>query len=424
MSNHAHSDTTPPALPLPEAVTAIAQQLERSGFETWVVGDSLHALCIGASPPAFELATAASAEDSLQLFPNAVPTQPRYGIVTVPASVSVDLVPFQCGPRLRDDLEHRDFTMFAMAWSPSQQRFLDPYEGRQDLADGLLRCVGAAADRLREDPVRALRAARLVAEHGYRVDPSLAAALSGAAIPLDDVAPARKRRELLRLLLAPRASLGLALLRETGLESRFAVDARADAGELVESLPAIPTLRIAGWLRGTRFSKTLRSLRFGSVRSRRIELLLGYHPLDEKVTPTNDRAVGQLLRQLADGELEALFDMREWELARRAASEPGTNEVAAARKKLDAIRSGIERVVDKRARAARRVALALDGRTVMELLGCRPGLRVGTALRFLGECVASNPECNTPERLGAELREWALRNPESRESASKDPIES
>jgi tRNA nucleotidyltransferase/poly(A) polymerase len=420
VSNETHLESPPPALSLPEAVTAVVGRLERGGFEAWVVGDSLHALCIGAAPRAFEIATAAAAEDSLQLFPNAVPTQPRYGIVSVPAGASVDLVPFQSGAGLRGDLDHRDFTMFAMAWSPIQQRFLDPHDGRQDLSEGLLRCVGAATDRLQEDPVRALRAARLVAEHRYRVDRDLVAALPKTAIPLDEIPAARKRRELLRLLMAHHPSQGLALLREAGIERRFAANIRADAGELVEALPADPTLRIAAWLRGTRPSRTLRSLRFGIVRSRRIELLLGHHPLDEKVAPTNDRAVGQLLRLLSEAEIEALFDMREWELARRATDERAANSVAAARKRLDAIRSGIERIIDKRARAERRIGLALNGSAVMKLLGCRPGQRVGAALRFLGERVASNPDCNTPEVLAAELREWAQRHPERRESASKD----
>ena len=103
------------------------------------------------------------------------------------------------------------------------------------------------------------------------------------------------------------------MLRSSGLEKRLAANVRADAGLLVESLPAVPTLRMAGWLRGTRFSRTLRNLRFGVVRSQRVELLLGHHPLDEKVAPNSDRAIGQLLRRLAGEEIEALFDIRKWE---------------------------------------------------------------------------------------------------------------
>jgi tRNA nucleotidyltransferase (CCA-adding enzyme) len=419
--DRAPDDSTPPSQPLPDAVSDVAQRLERSGLEAWLVGESLHALCCGSRPLAFEIATDAPAERSLEIFPNAIPTHSRAGVVTVPGPVCVDLVPFRCGPRLRDDLAHRDFTMLAMAWSPVREHFVDPHEGRRDLAEGLLRCVGRAAERLREDPLRALRAARLVAEHGYRIDPDLRAALPGAADPLRAAPAARKRGELLRVLLAPRAAQGLALLRESGLERCFATGIRADAGELVESLPADPSLRLAAWLRGTRFSRTLRSLRFGMTRSHRIELLLGHHPLDEKVAPTNDRAIGQLLRQLGGDEIDVLFGMREWELARRASEVPGANDVALARKRLEAIRSGIERVIEKRSRAEQRTVLALDGRDVMGLLGCRPGQRVGAALRYLGEWVVSHPECNTAEELGAELREWARRNPERRESSAREP---
>ena len=81
------------------------------------------------------------------------------------------------GVPLRRALDHRDFTIRAIAWDPRGGAWMDPHDGRSDLAKGLLRAVGDAEARLAEDPCRALRAARLVAQHGLEVDAGLVSAM-------------------------------------------------------------------------------------------------------------------------------------------------------------------------------------------------------------------------------------------------------
>jgi hypothetical protein len=76
------------------------------------------------------------------------------------------------------------------------------------------------------------------------------------------------------------------------------------------------------------------------------------------------------------------------------------------------VRGGIERVVENRNRSDRRTGLALDGGTVMELLGCGPGRRVGAALRFLTEWASGDPARNEPEALRAAVLQWAGENPD------------
>lgn len=397
---------------LPNTVRAIAETFERNGFEAWLVGESLFALCNGMRPEAFELSTSATLEQTLALFASAVPTHAAAGIATIPApGTSVDVVPFQRGSRVEDDLACRDFTILSMAWAPASEQFLDPHGGHGDSRRGLLRCPSPAAACLGNDPVRALRAARLLATYELEIDEELEAALTEIGPRVKDEAFGRVRSELIRLLLAEKPSRGLDLLRRTGLERRFFKPVRADAAALVDEMPAILHLRMAAWLRGTKTSRTFRSLRFGVARSRRVERMVSHHPLDRKIVPTHDRSVARMLRVVPADDIEALFRMRIWELGRKQEHMPDA-DVAAAHKQLDAVRRGIDRIIANRERSSQRQELAIDGTEVMKLLACPPGPRVGAAMRFLGEYIREDPARNEPSVLREALAVWARESDE------------
>lgn len=394
------------AASLPPSVHDASARLESAGFEAWLVGESLLRILMGRTPDAFELATSAPAERALDLFPHAVPTHLERGVVTVPSGrIPVDLSSFRCGPSVTDDLAQRDFTVLAMAYRPASEAFLDPHEGHSDLEARLLRCVGESGRCLAKEPLRLLRAARLVSTYGLAPHADLEAAMAAAGDSWTQTPAPRLRRELSRLLLADRPETGLALLRRTGLERQLVRGSGSDAGALIRALPRDLPVRLAAWLRGTRPRGLLRRLRFGLERSRRVERLLEHHPLDACVNPSRDRALSRLLRQLSRADIDALFEMREWEL--QQADEPV--DVAEARKRLEAVRSGIERVRLNRERSLRRTVLALDGREVMQLLGCGPGSRVGAALRHLAEIVDADPGRNEPAALRQALLEWDAR---------------
>ena len=104
------------AASLPVAVREAASRLEAEGFEAWVAGESLVRVLLGEDPAAFELATSATPERCLELFPSAVPTQPDRGIVTVPTGrAPIDLASLRHGEQVTDELAQRDFTILAMA---------------------------------------------------------------------------------------------------------------------------------------------------------------------------------------------------------------------------------------------------------------------------------------------------------------------
>jgi tRNA nucleotidyltransferase (CCA-adding enzyme) len=398
-------------------VSALAARLRAAGHEVFLVGGCVRDALRGEPVRDFDLATSAAAEAVLALFPRAVPTGLRHGTVTIPTEAGpVDVTTYRAGPSLETDLAHRDFSVNAMAVDPRTGALIDPWDGRSDLAAGRLRAVGSAAERLAEDPLRALRAARLVAMLGLAPDPALEAALPAAREALGSVARERIRAELEALLCGAQAGDGLALLARSGIAQHLAPGLRADAPPVVAALPGDLGLRLAAWLRGTRAQSILAALRFPRRLAQHVVLLLRLHPVEAVVEPESDISVRRLLQRAGEENVVALIALRRAELAADDAADGGRGDAAsrevrdttaaAARARLDALEAALARVRAAGTLALHRFDLALDGEAVMQALGCGPGRIVGAALRFLTERVLEDPACNTPERLQALLAGW------------------
>jgi tRNA nucleotidyltransferase/poly(A) polymerase len=345
----------------------------------------------------FEIATSADGDTLLAMFARAVPLDARPQRVLLPtAAGAVELVPHVHGSGICGELAHRDFTLHALAVDP-QGRVLDPFAGSEDAAAGRLRCVGRAPERFAEDPLRRLRAARLVATRGLAPAASIVAALRADPEEITTVHEAHVRGELHALLLGRFADRGLALLRETGLEAVIADGVASDAAAVVAALPEDLELRLAAWLRGTRAVRILRRLREPRPRVIAVERLLHLHPIDAVADPAHDGAFRRLVRR-SESFLPGLVALRAAEIAVRG-------EGASARERLDALRRAIDRARTTDPGEAHMV-LALDGTAVMEILGCGPGPEVGRALRHLAKAAAADRACNTAEALRERLLAW------------------
>jgi poly(A) polymerase len=134
------------------------------------------------------------------------------------------------GDTLEGDLSRRDFTINSLAVRLPSLELVDPFGGRQDLADALLRTPATPQASFSDDPLRMLRAARFVAQLGFAVVPDLVSAMRELADRIDIVSAERVREELVKLLEAPQPRLGLTLMVETGLAERV--------------LPELPALRL------------------------------------------------------------------------------------------------------------------------------------------------------------------------------------
>ena len=110
---------------------------------------------------------------------------------------TIDVARFTAGATIEDDLARRDFTVNAMARAAGSRRTLDPFGGRADLARGVVRAV--ARKNLAEDPLRMLRAYRIAAGRGWRIDPRTRRWIAAGAAALARVAAERIRDETFRL---------------------------------------------------------------------------------------------------------------------------------------------------------------------------------------------------------------------------------
>jgi len=118
---------------------------------------------------------------------------------------------------IEEDARRRDFTVNALYFDPASEEVVDFHGGLADLKKRTLRVIGEPETRYREDPVRMLRAVRLAAKLGLRLDAATRAPIRDMAPLMDRVPPARLFDEMLKLLLSGHASACLRQLRDVGL---------------------------------------------------------------------------------------------------------------------------------------------------------------------------------------------------------------
>lgn len=115
---------------------------------------------------------------------------------------------------IHNDLSKRDFTINAIAWSPSEG-IIDPFKGIDDIKRGIIRAI--SVENLKDDPLRLLRAYRFVAEEGYRIDPKTRGMIKRLKKTISITADERITSELFKILISPYYMKALKEVFEDGL---------------------------------------------------------------------------------------------------------------------------------------------------------------------------------------------------------------
>jgi tRNA nucleotidyltransferase (CCA-adding enzyme) len=185
-----------------ETALEILHELESAGFEAVLVGGCVRDMVLGVEPHDFDVATNALPEQVQEVFPNSPFVGESFGVVLVRG---VEVATFRTDHNhdgrhcdvsfadvsLEEDLARRDFTFNAMAMDLRGNLF-DPFDGQADLEAGVVRFVGSAVHRLREDFCRALRAVRFADRFGFELaDDTLEAIRAAAPLVTEHVAPER-----------------------------------------------------------------------------------------------------------------------------------------------------------------------------------------------------------------------------------------
>ena len=202
---------------LPPHILYCIETLEKAGYPAYAVGGCVRDACLGLMPHDYDLCTAAKPEQIKALFSRYDLTLAgeKHGTVGVilPQEV-VEITTFRTEGDYLDhrhptsvcfiddvvgDLARRDFTVNAMAYSPIRG-FADPFGGRQDLKDGILRAVGDAPTRFREDALRILRGVRFAVRFALRPEEKTGEAMMELAPLMQDLARERVMDEMCKIL--------------------------------------------------------------------------------------------------------------------------------------------------------------------------------------------------------------------------------
>jgi poly(A) polymerase len=204
----------------------VTDGLQAAGFKAFVVGGAVRDLLLQRQPKDFDVATDATPEEVKRVFRRSRIIGRRFRLVhvmfgeeTVEVSTfrrAIDIEDAETdahGRILRDnefgdqeqDAARRDFTANALFFDPSTQEIFDYHHGYEDIRANTLRMIGDPEVRYREDPVRMLRAVRLSAKLGMKLDPATAAPIAKMKGLLANVPEARMFDEMLKLLLSGHA---------------------------------------------------------------------------------------------------------------------------------------------------------------------------------------------------------------------------
>lgn len=224
-------------LQAPPAVQQILQRATRSGGRAWVVGGTVRDALIGRPPHDWDCAVELGGPELVAQFPDAAAADPRLGMVllrgadgqgdVVLTSMRAeagysdhrhpDVVRFGVG--VAEDAQRRDFTVNALYFDPLTGELQDPTSGIQDLRLCRLAVIGDPVTRLREDPLRILRAIRFAASCHLELNDELPDAIAQTAPLLTHLSAERIAGELDRMFRGIGRGRALGLLVRSGVAS-------------------------------------------------------------------------------------------------------------------------------------------------------------------------------------------------------------
>jgi poly(A) polymerase len=223
------------------AALQIVRTLREKNHQAFLVGGCVRDLLLGREPADYDVATDATPDEVMHIFPETYAVGAQFGVVLVPyknergpgaievatfrSDVSYsdgrhpDEVRFSKSPA--EDVQRRDFTVNGLLLDPLEgdknEQVLDYVGGRDDIRAGIIRSIGDPHRRFTEDKLRMLRAVRFAARFGYTIDPQTFSAIQQLAPQIHQVSKERVRDEITKMLTEGKARRAFELLDETGL---------------------------------------------------------------------------------------------------------------------------------------------------------------------------------------------------------------
>jgi len=441
---------------LPKQIKDILKILEEANFQAFAVGGCVRDLLLKKEPKDWDIATDAKPKEVANLFSKTFEIN-KFGTVTVRTTSKkdnlqeIEITTFRTEEKYSDkrhpdkvswaksltqDLKRRDFTINALALD-SKGKLIDEFDGQKDLENKLIRAVGKAEDRFREDALRLMRAVRFATVLDFKIEKKTLQAIKENANLLRFISKERIREELLKIIMAEKAAEGIELLRETGLLEHI-------IPELLEGYKVSQNKHHIYDV----YEHSLRSLDFGAKKgfNKYVRLAALLHDIGKprtkegkgvEATFYNHEIVGakmtaQILGRLKfpKKDIEKIVKLVRYHLFYYNVDEVGDSSVRRLVRKVgkenlkelvqvrmcDRIGSGCPKALPYKLRHFQYVAekvgqdpidetmLVIGGKEIMELLNIKPGPKVGQVLTILLGEVLEDPKKNKEKYLEAKVK--------------------
>jgi poly(A) polymerase/tRNA nucleotidyltransferase (CCA-adding enzyme) len=427
----------------PKDLIGLIKTIKRAGFKCYIVGGGVRDLLLNLKPKVWDLTTDATPQQVTRLFKKVVPTGIKYGTVTVLINkIPYEITTFRSDERyvdgrhpskvtfskdLHKDLSRRDFTINAIAYDPTTKELVDIFGGQKDLKAKLIRAVGDPVERFREDGLRPIRACRFAAKLNFKIEDKTLKAIPKCLSVAKKVSPERVHDELMRMLESDKPSIGLDLMRKSGLLKLYIPELLKGIGvkqpkpfhkddvywhnlyTCDEAAKDKPVLRLAALLhdiakpqckvkntfydhenKGANIAaKIMKRLKFSNGHIYYVTNLIKNHMFNY-TEEWSDSAIRRFIIRVGLDHINDLFDLRIADIRSM-----GRDVEPEYPKEL---RNGIKKILLQQ-NALHVRDLALDGNDVMKILGIGPGPKVGEALDTLLDKVLDNPKLNTKQKL-------------------------
>jgi len=468
---------------VPKEVKKILAKLQEVGFEAYIVGGCVRDFLLGNDPKDWDVTTNAKPEEIQKVFLSSF-YENNFLTVTVRTGskkenlAEIEITTYRLEAKysdkrhpdevrfakdLREDLARRDFTVNSMAMDLKTKEFkdgrtkelknertkerknagtkelvdvIDLFSGKEDLKNRIIKTVGNAQERFSEDSLRMIRAVRLAATLGFKIEKETAEAIKKNSLWIEAVSKERIRDELVKIINTDDAAGGIDLLRELGLLKFIMPELQENYGVgqnkhhiydcYTHALKALeftakkdfnmqvrfaallhdvgkPRVKQGEGVNSTFYNheivgakmafEILNRLKFSKKDIEKITKLVRYHLFYYNVDEVSESSVRRLVKNVGPENMQELLQVRQ-------ADRIGSGVPKAEPYKLRHLKYVIDKVSQDPISAK---MLKVDGKDVMDILKIQPGPKVGQIISILLGYVLDDPKNNTKDFLNKEI---------------------
>jgi len=431
----------------------IIQRICECGWNAYLCGGAVRDEFLDTEPSDYDIVTDALPEELIKIFPDMnvktfgvsflVTTVNGIDVATYRSDKNSGQGRFNCVTEacetLDEDLARRDFTFNALAVCPYTGEIVDPFNGKKDLENRIVKFVGDPNQRIYEDPLRMIRAARFTALTEGRVDLASFNAIYNNRDMVKDISPERIRIELLKVMKYKTPSIFFDVLHETKILEILFPELDVMYGHTggqyhIETLDQHfkitgdnlsrkdPLLRLIGYFHdigkpvvydGTNFidhekvgadliESVFKRYKFTLKETARAKKLVTFHmrSIDSLIS---NKAIRKLLRVFSENDVK----FKDWLKLKIADKKANLSSDNYTREHIKTFALKVHNTSKLTESGGFKITdLKVNGNDVMNILGIKPGKCIGLILKHLLSIIVDNPENNNREILIQNIKDY------------------